>query len=64
MIQPSIDELLEKTDNNYTLAVVAAKRARELVDGAERYTDAPTDKAVSIALCEVGDGKVTYRFND
>ena len=62
MIQPSIDELLEKTDNKYTLA--AAKRARELVDGAERYTDAPTDKAVSIALCEVGDGKVTYRFND
>lgn len=64
MIRPSIDELLEKTDNKYTLAVVAAKRARELVDGAERYTEAPTDKAVSIALCEVGDGKVTYRFND
>ena len=64
MIQPSIDELLEKTDNKYTLAVVAAKRVRELVDGAERYTDAPADKAVSIALCEVGDGKVTYRFND
>lgn len=64
MIQPSIDELLEKTDNKYTLAVVAAKRARELVDGAERFTDAPTNKVVSIALCEIGEGNVTYRFND
>ena len=54
MIQPSIDELLEKTDNKYTLAVASAKRARELVDGAERFTDAPTNKAVSIALCEIG----------
>jgi DNA-directed RNA polymerase subunit K/omega len=35
-----------------------------LVDGAERFTDAPTNKAVSIALCEIGEGKVSYHFND
>lgn len=64
MIQPSIDELLEKTDNKYTLAVASAKRARELVEGYPRVTDAPTNKAVSIALCEIGEGKVGYRFED
>ncbi len=64
MIQPSIDELLEKTDNKYTLAVASAKRARELVDGSPRFTDAPTNKAVSIALCEIGEGKVGYHFED
>lgn len=64
MIQPSIDALLEKTDNKYSLAVVSAKRARELVDGAPRFTKAPTNKSVSIALCEIGEGKITYHFND
>lgn len=64
MIQPSIDKLLEEVDSKYSLAVVAAKRARELVDGAARLTDAPTNKSVSIALCEIGEGHVSYAFND
>lgn len=64
MIQPSIDELLTKTDNKYALAVVSAMRARELVDGAPRLTDAPTNKSVSIALCEIGEGHVRYQLND
>lgn len=64
MIQPSIDELLKKTDNKYSLAVVAAMRARELVDGAPRLVDDPTNKSVSLALCEIGDGKVRYEFDE
>lgn len=64
MIQPSIDELLTKTDNKYSLAVVAAMRARELVSGSPRLTKANTNKSVSIALCEIGDGHIGYSFND
>ncbi len=64
MIQPSIDELLKKADSKYSLAVVAAKRARELVAGSERLSDAPTNKSVSIALCEIGEGHVRYKYND
>lgn len=64
MIQPSIDELLKKADSKYSLAVVAAKRARELVAGADRLSDAPTNKSVSIALCEIGEGHVRYRYNE
>lgn len=59
MIQPSIDELLKHAKNKYVLAVVSAKRARELVDGSPRLTNAPTNKSVSIALSEIGEGRVS-----
>lgn len=58
MIQPTIDQLLEKADNKYELAVIAAKRARELVAGDPRLTDADTNKSVSIALSEISEGNV------
>lgn len=32
MIEPKIESMLEKTDNHYTLVVVAARRARQIVD--------------------------------
>jgi len=35
MVEPTIDNLMEKVDSKYSLVVAAAKRARELVDGAE-----------------------------
>ena len=34
MINPSIVELLNKVDNRYTLVTVTAKRARQLIEGA------------------------------
>ena len=33
MINPSLDILVKKVDSKYTLVVLAAKRARELMDG-------------------------------
>lgn len=62
MIQPTIDHLLTKADSKYSLAVVAAKRARRIVDGEERLTKADTEKPVSLALCEIGEGKISYEF--
>lgn len=32
MIEPKVEELLDKTDNHYTLVVLAARRARQIVD--------------------------------
>lgn len=32
MIEPRIEDLLDRVDNQYTLVVVAAKRARQVVD--------------------------------
>ena len=55
MSYPSIDSLVKKVDNKYTLVTLAAMRARELNNGA-----AEGKKTVSIALQEIDDGKITY----
>ena len=60
LIEPTIDELLEKVDSKYSLVVAAAKRARELVDGAEPLEKAASNKPVSIALKEIGHDKIVY----
>ena len=60
MVQPTIDQMMERVDSKYTLVVAAAKRARELTAGAEPLEDVPSNKPVSIALCEIADGKIVY----
>ena len=39
LLYPSVNVLNEKTDSRYTLVVLAAKRARDLVDGKPALTD-------------------------
>mgnify|MGYP003369433537 FL=1 len=61
MNYPSIDSLVKKVDNKYTLVTLAAMRARELNDGAAPLVEgAEGKKTVSIALQEIDDGKITY----
>ncbi|HHW00511.1 MAG TPA: DNA-directed RNA polymerase subunit omega [Clostridiaceae bacterium] len=60
MIEPSINSLLEKVDSRYTLVIVTAKRARQLVDGAGKVTASESDKPVTVAINEINEGKVTY----
>ncbi|NLW47736.1 MAG: DNA-directed RNA polymerase subunit omega [Firmicutes bacterium] len=57
MIYPSLDELLEKVDNRYTLVTAAAKRARKVLEE-QKNEEEKTVKAVSIALEEIGAGKI------
>ncbi|MBE3582863.1 MAG: DNA-directed RNA polymerase subunit omega [Limnochordaceae bacterium] len=60
MDQPPLEILREKVDSRYTLVVVTAKRARELVDGARPLVGPDDKKPVSIALEEIAEGKVKY----
>lgn len=60
MNQPPIDVLREKVDSRYTLVVAAAKRARQLLDGAPPLYDAGSDKPVSVALWELGEDKLEF----
>lgn len=60
MIRPTIDELLTKTENKYSLAVISAKRAREIVGGAPILSVQQGAKPVTTALCEIGEGCVRY----
>lgn len=60
MLNPSFIELAEKGDSRYTLVMLTAKRARQIVEGAEPLLDTSSKKPVSIALEEVMEGKITY----
>ena len=60
MIDPPIGELLEKVDCRYTLAVEAAKRARELIGGNMPLIDTKEIKPLSIAIEEINRGLITY----
>jgi DNA-directed RNA polymerase subunit omega len=60
MINPSMDELLKKVDSKYTLAVFAAKRAREIIDGDSAMVESGSNKAVTLALEEILQGRLVY----
>ena len=60
MIYPSLDHLLKKVDSKYTLVVLTARRAREVVAGDRVLVNRKSNKAVTIALEEIGANKVTY----
>ena len=54
MCYPSIDILVKKVDNKYTLVTLAAMRARELNDGNNSFVNGlEGQKTVSIALEEI-----------
>lgn len=61
MYNPSINELSNHGDSRYTLVMLAAKRARQLVEGANPLIETNSTKPVSIAIEEVIEGKITYR---
>jgi len=74
MLQPSYSELMDvikkggEVDNRvasrYTVVLAAARRARQLTDGHEPLTYATTDRAVSIAVKELSEGKLRVKVHD
>lgn len=58
MIYPSIDELLQRVDSKYTLVIAAAKRGRQLREGATPVVECGSRKEVTVALHEINEGKV------
>lgn len=56
--KPPLDELLPKTENRYTLAVLVAKRARQLVDGAQPMINSESPNLVTLASEEVAESAV------
>ena len=71
MLRPSYSELMDVINTNelvdskitsrYTIVLAAAKRARQITAGANPLTYAPTDRAVSIAVKEMSEGKLTLK---
>ena len=64
MLYPSINEIRKKADSRYTLVILAAKRARDIIDGKPILTDVDIDRPVSIAAHEIAEGLITYRRDE
>jgi DNA-directed RNA polymerase subunit omega len=60
MIEPSIDELLEKVESRYMLVTIIAKRAREIVAGDDIMVETEDKKPINIAIQEFNEGKIVY----
>jgi DNA-directed RNA polymerase subunit omega len=60
--EPPVDQLIKKTGSRYALCIVAAKRARQLIDDAQNkgLTEVPGPyKPISAAAYEILEGKVS-----
>ena len=62
MVNTSTDALMTKVDSRYGLVVLAARRARQLMTGAEVKAKNQSTKNVTNALEEIVEGKITYEI--
>lgn len=61
MLYPSINLIRQKADSRYTLVILAAKRARDIIDGKPKLTEVDIEKPVSIAANEIAEDLITYK---
>jgi DNA-directed RNA polymerase subunit omega len=59
MARITVEDCLEKIPNLFQLVLVAAKRARQLANGAHPMVDWENDKPTVVSLREIADGYVT-----
>lgn len=62
MLYPSINEIKHKADSRYTLVILAAKRARDIVDGKPPLVDCKVHRPVSIAAREINEDMIKVRY--
>jgi DNA-directed RNA polymerase subunit omega len=60
VIKPPLEALLDRVENKYALVIVAAKRARQLKDGALPMVDIDSGNPVTVALEEIAAGKIRF----
>ena len=59
MARITVEDCLEKVDNQYALVLLAKERTVQLNSGAPILVSADNDKRTIISLREIGDGKVS-----
>lgn len=64
MARVTVSDCLEHVDNRFELVLMASRRARQIMDGAETTLDVDNDKATVLALREIADGQITEEFLD
>ena len=61
MARISVEDCLEKIDNQYDLVLLAKERTVQLNAGAPMLVEEDNDKRTIISLREIGDGKVSVK---
>ena len=64
MVQVPIEGLLKQCPSIYKLVVMAAKRAKELAEGAPKLVETEAKKVTTIALEEIREGKISYQATE
>ena len=58
MARITVEDCLENVDNRFNLVLIAAKRARQLGEGAQTELEVENDKNTVLALREIAEGLV------
>ncbi|MEH6504507.1 MAG: DNA-directed RNA polymerase subunit omega [Cycloclasticus sp.] len=59
MARVTVSDCLEKVDNRFELVLLASRRARQIMDGAESTLEIENDKPTVVALREIAAGHVS-----
>ncbi len=57
-MDPFIEELIESLGNSYDVVVAAARRAKQLHDGARPLVEIESKNTLTIAFHEIAEGKI------
>ena len=60
LLYPSVNKLQEKTDSRYSLCILTAKRARDIIEGKPVLTEEESERPVSQAAKEIAADMITY----
>lgn len=60
LLYPSVNLLNEKTDSRYTLVMLTAKRARDIIDGKPVLSEPAAERPVSQAAKEIAEDLVFF----
>ena len=61
MARITVEDCLEKVDNQYDLVLLAKERTAQLNSGSPMLVEEDNDKKTIIALREIGDGKLSIK---
>ena len=61
MARITVEDCLEKIDNQYDLVLLAKERTAQLNSGAQSLVDKDNDKNTVISLREIGEGKISIK---
>ena len=61
MARITVEDCLEKIDNQYDLVLLAKERTTQLNSGSQMLVEEENDKKTIIALREIGDGKLVVK---